>query len=139
VTRVRDLLNRATSLPDIVLIEAELSKREADLEAVQARQRVLADQAALSTITVTLRTPTSPSVTKPNKDDNGFTSGLHKGWHALTASTTVLLIVLGAVLPIALVLAGLIGPGYLLFRRINRRFSGPDPGGSRGGARSAAG
>jgi hypothetical protein len=120
VGRVRDLLDRATSLKDIVLIESELSRREADLEAVQARQRVLADQAALSTITVTLRTPTTVT-TKPAKHDDGFVAGLKQGWDALTTSTTAVLTVLGAVLPIGIVLVALTGPAYLLFRRITRR------------------
>jgi Domain of unknown function (DUF4349) len=125
VNRIRDLMSSAKSLKDIVLIESELSRREADLEALQARQRVLNDQADLSTITVTLRATAPKAVAA--KDDSGFLGGLRNGWHALGASTTVVLTVLGAVLPIAVVLALIGVPGYLLYRRLPRFRPGGTP------------
>jgi Domain of unknown function (DUF4349) len=124
VARIRDLMDRAKSLQDIVLLESELSKREADLESVQAQQRVLNDQADLSTITVTLREAGAKAAAA--KDD-GFLSGLKNGWHALAASTTVVLTVLGAVLPIGVVLALIGVPGYLLFRRFRPAGGAPAP------------
>jgi hypothetical protein len=123
VARIRDLMNRADSLQDVVLLESELSKREADLESIQAQQRVLSDQADLATITVTLRTPNS--VVAAAKDDDGFLAGLRQGWHAVAASTTVVLTVLGALLPVAVVLVLLGWPGYLLFRRLRPRATTP--------------
>jgi hypothetical protein len=119
VDRVRVLLAKATSMQDIVLLESQLSTREADLEALQARQASLADRADLSTLTVTLRTP-EVVATQPAKDDGGFMSGLKSGWHAVAVSTTVVLTLLGAVLPV-LVAAAVIGwPVYLLIRRRTR-------------------
>lgn len=120
VARIRDLMNRAKSLQDVVLLESELSKREADLESVQAQQRVLNDQANLATITVTLRTPDSVAA-KTTPNDDGFLAGLRQGWHAVTASTTVVLTVLGALLPVAVVLVVFGWPGYLIWRRFRRR------------------
>ncbi|HST83498.1 MAG TPA: DUF4349 domain-containing protein [Kineosporiaceae bacterium] len=114
VARVRDLLERANSLQDVVLLESELARRESDLESIQARQRALVDKAALSTITVSLR---SIGVVVEEPDEAGFMAGFDNGWDALKSSTTVVLTVLGAVLPVGVVIA-LIGiPAYLLRRR----------------------
>jgi hypothetical protein len=130
VARVRDLLDQAKSLNDIVLLETELARRESDLEAVQARQRALADQAALATITVILRTPDAVVI---EADEAGFLVGLKGGWTALKVSTTAVVTVLGAVLPIAVVLAAIGIPAYLIRRRLShpptapRPEPGPDP------------
>ena len=121
VARVRKLLDRADSLQDVVLLESELSRREADLEAVQARQRTLADKAALATITVILRTPAA--VVAAADDEPGFLAGLAGGWKALKISTTAVLTVLGAVLPISVVVAAIGVPVYL----VRRRFRSPTP------------
>jgi hypothetical protein len=116
VDRIRVLLAKATSMQDIVLLESQLSTREADLEALQARQASLADRADLSTLTVTLRTP-EVVATEPVTDDGGFLSGLKSGWHAVAASTTVVLTVLGALLPVLVTVAVIGWPVYLLIRR----------------------
>jgi hypothetical protein len=118
VARVRDLLNRAKSLQDVVLLESEVARREADLESIQARQRALADQADLATVTVTLQTPPPATAKPPTKDDEGFLVGLRQGWHAVLNSTTLVLTVLGALLPVTVALALLGWPSYLLYRRL---------------------
>ena len=118
VARVRTLLAKASSLQDVVLLEGELTKREADLEAAQARQRSLAGQATLATLTATLTTPGAPVPVRPAP---GFLSGLRSGWHALAVSTVAVLTVLGAVLPILVVLIAIGVPAYLLLRRFRPR------------------
>ena len=105
VERVRQLLAKATSLQDIVTLEGELTRRQSDLEALEARRASLADRAALSTLTVTLRTP---AVTEEVDRSNGFMAGLRRGWQAVIASTAVILTLLGALLPL-IVLAAAIG------------------------------
>jgi len=122
VERVRALLAKASSLSDVVLLESELSRREADLEALEARRAALADRAALSTLTVTLRTPgTSPAA----DDDSGFVGGLRRAGRAVTGSTVVILVILGALLPVA-VLTVVIGlPLSRIVRR--RRAARPRP------------
>jgi Domain of unknown function (DUF4349) len=120
VERVRDLMSQAKSLKDIVLLESELSQRQSDLEAVEAKQRVLSDQADLSTLTVTLRTPEAVAAAKGPKDA-GFLPGLRGGWHALAATTSVVLTVLGALLPIGLTLLLIAVFGYFTYRLLRRR------------------
>jgi hypothetical protein len=117
VARVRALLSRATSLKDVVLIESELSNREADLESEQAQLRVLADQADLSTITVTLATAPVGAATKP-EHRAGFLTGLKHGWHAAAVTTRVVLTAIGAALPFAAVLLPLTAAAYFLRRRL---------------------
>src|SRR3954469_3161331 len=122
VARVRALLTQATSLQQVVTIESEVTKRESELEAAEARQSALADRADLATVTVDLRPPPvvpPPPAGKPN----AFLDGLSSGWHAVTASTAVVLTVLGALLPVAVVLAVLGGPVLWWMRR--RRGTGP--------------
>jgi hypothetical protein len=65
VTRVRALLAQATSIGDIVSVEAELARREADLDSLQRRLATLKDQVALSTLTVELRTAPAPAPDTP--------------------------------------------------------------------------
>ena len=120
VARTRQLLAEAKSLQDIVFIEGQLTTREADLEALQARLKSLSDRADLSTLTVTLRLPDVVAVDTP-EDTNSFLSGLKAGWEALVASTNVILTVLGAVLPVGVVLLVVGYPASVLLRRRTHR------------------
>jgi hypothetical protein len=116
VARVRALLAQATSLQQVVSIESEVTKRESDLEAAEARQTALADRADLATLTVDLRTPAVVPPPPPGRA-NPFLDGLESGWHAVTASTAVVLTVLGALLPVAVVVAVLGAPVLWWLRR----------------------
>ncbi len=108
VARVRALLQRAEQLSDVVLLEAEMSRRQADLEALEARSRVLSDQTALATLTVRL-SGGEPAV--PVTEPVGFLAGLAAGWQAFTAAAVGALTVLGALTPflaLALLVAGVV-------------------------------
>jgi hypothetical protein len=120
VDRIRALLAKATSLQQVVLLESEVTKRESDLEALQARQAALADRADLATLTVDLRTTAAVAKVEPAKEKNAFLQGLDSGWRALVASLTVVLTVVGALLPLAVVVA-LVGGPVLWFLRRRRR------------------
>ena len=113
--RIRALLAEAKDLKDVVLLESELTRREADLEAHQARLAALSGQAELSTITAVLRTPQAAA-----KEPNALLRGLRQGWDAVQQSTTVLLVLIGALLPFALVAALVLVPLWLLLRRRRR-------------------
>jgi hypothetical protein len=121
--RVRALMARATSLQDVVTLEAELSRRQSDLEALESRLATVSDQADLATLTVLLRTPAA----KESEPDTGFLAGLESGWRAVQASTTVVLTVLGALLPVAVIAVLLGWPALRLLRRRARRTPTPPP------------
>jgi hypothetical protein len=122
VDRVRALLARAQNIGEIVSLESEMSRREADLESLKARKRKLSDLTELSTITVVLQGPDAMS--DKNQPQNGFLVGLKGSWRAFVASLQALLTVIGAALPWLLAL-GI--PAWILIvvlRRMARRRAG---------------
>ena len=119
VDRVRALMSQATKLGDIVSLEAELSRRQADLEATQSQLAALKDSVALSPVEV--RLSTDEQVLQEAEDDTGFLAGLKAGWGAFTESVTVLLTILGAVLPFAVVAALVVVPLLVWLRRRGSR------------------
>lgn len=123
VERVRALMAQATKLGEIVTLEAELSRRQADLEALQSQLANLEDSVALAPIDV--RLSTDEQVLADAVDDTGFLAGLAAGWRAFTGSVTVLLTVLGALLPFAVAGALVITPAVFWLRR--RRVQGVVP------------
>jgi hypothetical protein len=122
VDRVRVLLSRAKTIGEVVQVESELSRREADLESLEAQLKKLDDLTSLATIDVHLTAPQPAAVVKPPKDDSelGFLSGLRGGWDAFVAIVLVALTVLGALVPFVLA-AALIGVPLLLVWRSRRR------------------
>ena len=117
--RIELLLSRAQSLRDIIAIESQLSRRQADLDSLKAQQAFLADQTSLSTITVFLEK--SDKAVPVEQDEAGFVAGLQRGWDALGRAATVLATGLGALLPFMVVLLLLGVPLWLLVRSLLRR------------------
>ncbi|MFI1167888.1 DUF4349 domain-containing protein [Streptomyces sp. NPDC020801] len=126
VARVRDLMDKATRLSDVVTLEGELSRRESDLEALLAQQASLKDRTSLATITLSL---TGTPVPKAAADDEpGFTDALAGGWHVFVTVVRWIVLALGAVLPFAAT-AGLLGALWLrvLRPRLPRRRTAAAP------------
>ncbi len=118
--RIEVLLDSAGSLRDVVAVEAELTRRQADLDSLKQQQAYLADQTSMSTITVHID---RAGAGKPSQDDGpaGFLAGLRGGWSALATFVTGLATVTGALLPFAAAL-GLLGvPLWLALRRYAAR------------------
>ncbi len=79
IDRIQVLFDHATTIKDIVSIEAELSRRQADLASLQAQQDYLADQTSMSTITLAIERTREDTKPKPKDDDKaGFLSGLSR-------------------------------------------------------------
>jgi len=115
----RDRLPQARTIPDVLAVEGEIARRQADLEALQARQRALADSVDLATVQVALQ-PRPPAAAVAAAHRPGFLGGLASGWAALGSSVGVAALVLGAVLPFALLAAVVVVPVLLLRRRRSR-------------------
>ncbi|MFL6130318.1 MAG: DUF4349 domain-containing protein [Mycobacteriales bacterium] len=101
IARIRAILSRATRIGDVVAVEGELSRRVTELESLEARQRALAGQVGLATVTLHLLARELPAAAPAHR--SGFLGGLQDGWSAFTRVIGVLLTVLGAVLPFLLV------------------------------------
>ena len=114
-TRLRDLIEEAPDVESIASLERELSTREAELDALKARMQVLSDDIARSTITLHLAEESGDL--EETRPDTGFVAGLQQGWDAFAASVTVLLTLLGALLPFLVVLALVLVPVLWWWRR----------------------
>lgn len=125
IARVRAILSRATRIGDVVSVEGELSRRVTELESLQARQRALAGQVGLATVTLHLLAREVPAAARA-EDRTGFLGGLQDGWRAFTNTVGWLLTGLGAVLPFLLLLVpALLVARWALLR--SRRPAAPAP------------
>lgn len=123
--RVEALFDRAQSISDIIRIESQVSRRQADLESLERRLSYLQDQTSMSTISVNISLPPKEKKKDGKKDEEpeeaGFFAGLEDGWNALKDFGTETATVTGKVLPFAGVLLVLGIPVLLLVRRFWRR------------------
>jgi hypothetical protein len=128
IDRISLLLEQATSIRDVVAIEAQLSQRQADLAVLEKEQRYLEDQTAMATVNVSverIKEKKKPVPEKKKDDDTGFLAGLDGGWDALKTFGVGLATVLGALLPWMVVAAVLAIPTVPLLRRYRRRAASP--------------
>lgn len=130
--RLRELIADAPSVESIAALERELTDREAELDALKARRQVLERDVSRSTVTLHLAEEGADQLGQA-RADNSFLTGLGRGWDAFTSSVTVVLTLIGALLPF-LVAGALLGLPLLAWRR--RRRSG-SAGGTRRSARPA--
>ncbi|MFD7444689.1 DUF4349 domain-containing protein [Streptomyces sp. NPDC059909] len=149
VARVRELMDQATQLSDVVTLEGELSRRQAELESLLAQQASLKDRTALATITLELLEQDRDEPVA-EEDDPTFLDALKGGWEALVESVRWIGLVLGAVAPFAAVLAVLFAVWRWLIRPWRRRgasataapdqapAAGPAEGPAKGSASGAA-
>ncbi|MFH8559650.1 DUF4349 domain-containing protein [Streptomyces sp. NPDC017988] len=123
VARVRELMDKATKLSDVVTLEGELSTRQADLESLLAQRAALKDRTSMATITLSLTE--SARQTDGGGDDTTFGDALAGGWDAFVTGLRWIGIALAAALPFAATAALLL----LLWLRVTRRRAtrpGPD-------------
>jgi hypothetical protein len=116
IRRLEVLYARATTIGQIISLETQLSRRQADLDSLKQRQAWLRNQTSLSTIEVAI---VEPDTEKPAVVRHGFMKGLYGGWDALTGLTMGILAALGAVLPFLGVLVVLV-LAYRLVRKVRR-------------------
>ncbi|MFJ7268636.1 DUF4349 domain-containing protein [Streptomyces sp. NPDC099050] len=102
VVRVREMMEKASGLSEVVTLESELSKRQADLESLLAQQTALKDQTSLGTITLTFSEPGKQPVKEKEKPDPGFSDALAGGWKVFASAVLYLLMALAAASPFLL-------------------------------------
>ena len=123
--QLRALLAKTTDLNQIVSLETEISRRQADLDSLQAQLNTLDKKVTMSTVGVTL--VTAANVVVAEEDTTGFLGGLKSGWKAFLGASSGVLTVLGAVLPFVILLAIVAVP--LLWWRRRRTAQRPPQGG----------
>lgn len=127
--RVRALLDRATSLGSVIRLEGVLSNRQADLEALLAREQALAGQTSLATLEVFVDAPVEevkPAPVEKPDETEGFGDGLAAGWNAMSDAFVVMSTVAGALLPWAVLAAVCLVP-VLAWRRRRITPATPEP------------
>jgi len=112
--RLLQLVGTAGDLDDVIALENEIARRQADLDGLAARLQSLEEQTDLATIALTLTSEEEELVLA--KTEAGFLAGLEDGWQAFTGAVVAGLTVVGALLPFA-VLAALIAIPFLVARR----------------------
>ncbi|RNL85115.1 DUF4349 domain-containing protein [Halostreptopolyspora alba] len=113
--RLRELVEEADDVEDVLAVESEISDRQEELEALQARQQALADSVSLGTIELSLLPPDS-YLAEEESDSIGFLGGLVRGWRALLSVLEGAAVALGWSLPFLAVVAVAVVP-VLVWRR----------------------
>ena len=117
VERVRVLMDKATTLTEIVTLEGELTARETRLEQLLAQQSNLENLVAMATITVHLTTAPADDSTAPTaKEETTIGKAFGDGWHAFLEVLRAIALFVGYTLPF-LVLGGI---GGLIAWRLTR-------------------
>src|SRR5262249_27401114 len=119
VDSVRRLLAQAKDLNQILLLEKELTTRQATLDSLVGKKRRLDEQVALSTVTVSLLGPEIPYVARKTEEPS-FLGGLRSGWDSFLVILKVVAAVLGFLIPF-LIVAALVGVPVLWWVRRKRR------------------
>jgi uncharacterized coiled-coil protein SlyX len=116
IERLNTMFAQAKTIDDLITLETTIAQHQATLEDLEAQQRSVSDQVALSTISLYLRSEAEA----PKQEPMDFLSGLSAGWGAFVAFFSGLLVALGVLLP-WLIAAGLISAAIVLIVRRNRR------------------
>ncbi|MFF2862136.1 DUF4349 domain-containing protein [Streptomyces rubiginosohelvolus] len=122
VARVRQLMDRAEEISDVVALEGELSSRQSDLESLLAQQASLKDRTSLATITLDLTPSDAPGDDGSKEEDPGFLDALGGGWDAFVTMLRWIAVAFGAAFPFLLTAAlAVVGWRVLRKRKAGRR------------------
>ena len=127
-TAFQAILARASSVPDVLAIQQQLSQTQGQIEELTAQRDQLNNQAAMSTLTVSLTLP-GPTVTTQATQDWTLSKQVDEAAAALVrigqGIATMAVWAVVVVIPVAIGLLVLFVL-YLLGRRISRRGSKPE-------------
>jgi hypothetical protein len=110
IDRLKSLQAQATSVTDLVAVEAELANRQGELDSLTAQRSYLGQQVAMSTITVSL----SPITELTSSTAPGFLAGLQNGWSAFLALIAFVITSAGFLIPFVVIGAIIVVPVILL-------------------------
>jgi hypothetical protein len=116
VARLQALMDDAATTEALLEAEQALSDRQEELESLLSQRALLADQVALSTLSVHLQAPG----VAPTGGPDGFLEGLGTGWRSLVSTLGAVVVAVGVVLP-WLAVAALVAAAVLVPIRLVRR------------------
>ena len=125
VTNVRGFMDRTEDLTELVTLESELTRRQTELEQLEAQQRNLSDRVALSTITIGI--VSSASVPEPEPDRDGIGGAFADGWSAFVALLYGVLVAFAVLAPFLATGALIAAVAWWLLRRRSRGTASPEP------------
>ncbi|WP_147918962.1 DUF4349 domain-containing protein [Ruania zhangjianzhongii] len=117
--RLREIMAEASDSADLLEAETALSERQAELESYLSQREALADQVAMSTLTVDLQPTAAPAEVRAS----GFAGGLASGWNALLAFLSTVLVIAGTLVPWVVAIGIPVAAVLLVLRRRRRRRS----------------
>ena len=117
IARYTAWLADADTTSDLIQLEQAIAERQNELESLEAQQRALADQVAMSTITLELR---STALAPPPEGPANFWEGLVVGWNAFVGFWGAVAVAVGVGLPWLVILAAGAVVIVLLVRRSGR-------------------
>ncbi|MFM7045450.1 MAG: DUF4349 domain-containing protein [Ilumatobacteraceae bacterium] len=120
VDRVRTLLEGATKLADVILLEGELTTRQTTLEQLRAMKADLGQQVALATVTVYLSTAPA-DVDDSDGVVDSIGDAFATGWDAFLAALVGLLVLLGWTIPFIVALGIVAALTITIIRTVRRR------------------
>lgn len=95
VDRLVAMLAKANTTKDLIALEKAVSDRQGNLESMEAEQRTLADEVALSSIAVSFSSVANAPIHQPDS----FWSGLATGWQSFADVVAGALVVVGVLIP----------------------------------------
>ncbi len=127
VARLRAFLSEATDIGQVVSLESELTRREADLESTRSQQQALESQVAMATVRVSLWSePSGGATTKPDPATGppSIAAAFAGGWTAFTTGAQWIGVAVAASAPfVGLVLLVV---GAVLLRRRTQHVQRPN-------------
>lgn len=104
--RLREFMDEAESIDDLLSVERQLEQRQANLEVMMTQRERLGDQAEMSTLNIVFEAEVDEeSATEDESfeviefEPNAFTDGLERGWSAIVVIANTLIVGAGLVLP----------------------------------------
>ncbi len=114
-TRLIELLaTRTGRLQDVLSVERELARVREEIERLDGRLRYLRNRTALSTLTVNLHEP--PPIVGDHPGSNVIAEAFRQAWRNFVGLLAGVIASLGILVPVA----GVVGAGVLLVKRIRK-------------------
>ena len=125
VAQARALLAKATSLSQVIQLENEVTRRQADLDSLESRLATLDRRTSTSDVTVSLWTSATPAAPVTT----GFVGQLREAWSGLLDSVATLVTGVAVLLPwlVLLLAVTLLARRWWARRPAPARTSVPDP------------